>query len=175
MKMPYKSFASFAVLALAALILTAGALLVPQKKTAASFLTLTYPSPDRSESLLLVCGGVTAVLDPSEDDEEQLSVILHDRRIRKIDFVLTTKSHETISSVAGIPAGETINLGDCPDGIPIGEALLVMKSGVPVLRHGKTVFDVLPLTNSHPLLRGASVLVSDGEKIRVQPDGSRWE
>ena len=157
------------------LILAAGALLGPQKETAASFLTLTYPSTDRSESLFLVSGGVTAVLDPSEDDGERLSVILQDRRIKKIDFVLTTKSHETISSVAGIPAGETINLGDCPDGIPIGDALLILKSGVPVLSHGKMTFDVLPLTVNHPRLRGASVLVSNGEKIRVQPDGSRWE
>ena len=175
MKMPYNHFVPFAVLALAVLILAASALLVPQNQSADSFLTVTYPSPDRSESLLLVCGGVTAVLDPSEDDEERLAVILRDRRIKKIDFVLTTKAHETISSIAGIPVGETVRLGDCPDGIPIGEALLNMKSGVPVLCHGNMAFDILPLTNSHPLLRGASVLVSDGEKIRVQPDGSRWE
>lgn len=175
MKIPYNHFVPFAVLALAVLILAAGALLIPQKETASSFLTLTYPSPERSESLLLVCGGVTAVLDPSEDDEERLAVILRDRRIKKIDFVFTTKSRETISSIAGIPVGETVRLGDCPDGIPIGEAQLNMKSGVPVLRHGDMTFDVLPLTNSHPHLRGASVLVSDGEMIRVQPDGSRWE
>ena len=175
MKMPYSHFVPFAVLALAVLILTAGALLVPQSESAASFLTLTYPSPERSESLLLVCGGVTAVLDPSEDDEERLAVILQNRRIKKIDIVLTTKPRDPVPSVAGIPVGKTVRLGDFPDGMMIGESLLVMKSGVPVLRHGDMTFDVLPLTNSHPLLRGASVLVSDGEKIRVQPDGSRWE
>ena len=175
MKMPYNHFVPFAVLALAVLILAASALLVPQNQSAASFLTVTYPSPDRSESLLLVCGGVTAVLDPSEDDGERLAVILQNRRIKKIDFVLTTKTHETISSIAGIPVGETVSLGDSPDGIPIGDALLILKSGVPVLRHGKMTFDVLPLTENHPRLRGASVVVSDGEKIRVQPDGSRWE
>ena len=100
-------------------------------------------------------------------------MILQNRRIGKIDFVLTTKSRETISSIAGIPVGETVSLGDSPDGIPIGEALLVMQSGVPVLRHGNTAIDILPLTNSHPRLSGASVLVSDGTRIRVQPDGSR--
>ena len=174
MKMPRKYLAACVVLALAVLLLVAGLLLVPQKESDAPLLTLTYPSPERPESLLLVCGGVTAVLDPVEEDEDRLAVILQQRRIEWIDFVLTTTPRDPVQSIAGIRVGETVCLGECPDGIPIGDAMLRMQSGVPVLQHGQTTFDVLPLTVSHPGLRGASVLVSDGEKIRVQPDGSRW-
>jgi hypothetical protein len=169
------SFGSALSAVLTLVLVVAGLFAVTVNEQKPVPLSVTFPDPERVQSVLLVCGGVTAVIDLLEDDEDRLNVILQSRRIRKIDFVLTTKSHETIPSVAGIPVGETVRLGDCPDGIPIGEALLNMKSGVPVLCHGNTAFDILPLTNSHPHLRGASMLVSDGEKIRVQPDGSRWE
>ena len=63
-------------------------------------LSVTLPDTDGAETILVVCGGTVALIDPAEEDADALRTVLRGRRIGRIDVLIRTDDEEAPSFLA---------------------------------------------------------------------------
>ena len=135
-------------------------------------LSVTLPDTDEAETILVVCGGTVALIDPAEEDADALRTVLRSRRIGRIDVLIRTDDEEAPSFLAeeydvgrqiAAEEGETVCVEDAVVEIG-GEEIRIL--------HGENVIRINDETAAS--MDGASVYYSDGRSLRVQPEGSRF-
>lgn len=133
-------------------------------------LSVTLPDTDGAETILVVCGGTVALIDPAEEDADALRTVLRSRRIGRIDVLIRKDDEEApsflteeydVGRLITAEEGETVCVEDAVVEIG-GEEIRIL--------HGENVIRI----NDETSMDGASVYYSDGRSLRVQPEGSRF-